>query len=326
MSIDDFKDARDFLLALRTDYSTAKAKFAWPKFDCFNWALDWFDGELAVGERRRAAGADAAGRAERDRELFLRRVVGGFVAGRQRLARARRQARRPAAADARQCRAAVDRAAGGDEARPGGHPGAAAARRRRCRRPAVARPRAPGRRRRGRRGEVRGAQRRTADARRRRRRAGGLARLGRAAAGEPAFRAGRADAAERPAAALFLLRRDVAAEAGAAHPRELSGRPSDDHVRARSAARRRASQHFFARLGHARVVERLRAVERRRDRGRADAAPSSRAPSSIISPPIRSLRSAPRRPSGASSFSSISASGTWRCARSALRASRSMRT
>ena len=51
MSIDDFKDARDFLLALRADYSTAKAKFAWPKFDCFNWALDWFDGELAVGER-----------------------------------------------------------------------------------------------------------------------------------------------------------------------------------------------------------------------------------------------------------------------------------
>ena len=34
MSIEDFKDARDFLLALRTDYSTAKAKFAWPKFDC----------------------------------------------------------------------------------------------------------------------------------------------------------------------------------------------------------------------------------------------------------------------------------------------------
>ncbi|MGO4871993.1 MAG: AMP-binding protein [Roseiarcus sp.] len=50
MSIDDFRDARDFLLALRTDYSTAKAKFAWPKFECFNWALDWFDGELAAGE------------------------------------------------------------------------------------------------------------------------------------------------------------------------------------------------------------------------------------------------------------------------------------
>ena len=50
MSIDDFRDARDFLLALRADYSTAKAKFAWPKFDCFNWALNWFDAELAAGE------------------------------------------------------------------------------------------------------------------------------------------------------------------------------------------------------------------------------------------------------------------------------------
>jgi len=49
MPSEEFKDARDFLLALRTDYSTAKAKFAWPKFDCFNWALDWFDDELAAG-------------------------------------------------------------------------------------------------------------------------------------------------------------------------------------------------------------------------------------------------------------------------------------
>jgi len=51
MSIDDFRDARDFLLALRSDYSTAKAKFAWPKLDRFNWALDWFDAELAAGPK-----------------------------------------------------------------------------------------------------------------------------------------------------------------------------------------------------------------------------------------------------------------------------------
>ena len=49
MSIDEFRDARDFLLAFRADYSTAKAKFAWPKLERFNWALDWFDGELAKG-------------------------------------------------------------------------------------------------------------------------------------------------------------------------------------------------------------------------------------------------------------------------------------
>ena len=323
MSIDDFRDARDFLLALRTDYSTAKAKFAWPKFDCFNWALDWFDGELAAGEHGARPALTLLGEPTETYSFAELSEASSRVANC--LARARRRARRPAAADARQCRAAMDRAAGGDEARPGGHPGAAAARGGRRRRTAVARPRAPRRRRGGRCGEVRGAQRRPAGARRRRRRAGGLARLGRAHAGEPAFRAGRADAAERPAAALFYFRHHGAAEAGAAHARELSGRPSDDHVRARPAARRHASQHFLARLGQARVVECLRAVERRRDRRRADGAlrcarrpRSSRRPSDhfVLRPadglaPVHSARSRPveRR----------------RCARFALRASRSIR-
>jgi acetyl-CoA synthetase len=45
-----FKAARDFLLAHRTDYSTAYRNFRWPELDCFNWALDWFDGELAQGD------------------------------------------------------------------------------------------------------------------------------------------------------------------------------------------------------------------------------------------------------------------------------------
>jgi acetyl-CoA synthetase len=35
--------ARDLLLAHRTEYSTAVARFAWPVLDEFNWALDWFD-------------------------------------------------------------------------------------------------------------------------------------------------------------------------------------------------------------------------------------------------------------------------------------------
>jgi acetyl-CoA synthetase len=35
--------ARDLLLAHRTEYSTAVARFAWPALDEFNWALDWFD-------------------------------------------------------------------------------------------------------------------------------------------------------------------------------------------------------------------------------------------------------------------------------------------
>jgi acetyl-CoA synthetase len=45
-----FKAARDFLLAHRTDDATAYRDFRWPELDRFNWALDWFDAELARGE------------------------------------------------------------------------------------------------------------------------------------------------------------------------------------------------------------------------------------------------------------------------------------
>ena len=45
-----FKAARDFLLAHRTDYDTAYRDFRWPELQRFNWALDWFDRELAGGE------------------------------------------------------------------------------------------------------------------------------------------------------------------------------------------------------------------------------------------------------------------------------------
>ncbi|WP_433876969.1 AMP-binding protein [Sinomonas atrocyanea] len=40
---DEFRQARDQLLALREDYARAHAEFAWPRFDEFNFALDWFD-------------------------------------------------------------------------------------------------------------------------------------------------------------------------------------------------------------------------------------------------------------------------------------------
>jgi acetyl-CoA synthetase len=49
MSTAEFKHARDFLLACGDDYALAKARFVWPKLDRFNWALDWFDAELANG-------------------------------------------------------------------------------------------------------------------------------------------------------------------------------------------------------------------------------------------------------------------------------------
>src|SRR5258707_3871394 len=42
-----FQEARAFLLKHRIDYDTAFAGFRWPDPVPFNWALDWFDAELA---------------------------------------------------------------------------------------------------------------------------------------------------------------------------------------------------------------------------------------------------------------------------------------
>ena len=50
MSTESFKAARDLLLALRDNYEFARSGFQWPKLKRFNWALDWFDAELAKGE------------------------------------------------------------------------------------------------------------------------------------------------------------------------------------------------------------------------------------------------------------------------------------
>jgi acetyl-CoA synthetase len=50
VAADAFKTARDFLLTHRTDYATAYRDFRWPDPTHFNWALDWFDNELARGD------------------------------------------------------------------------------------------------------------------------------------------------------------------------------------------------------------------------------------------------------------------------------------
>src|ERR1700753_1317393 len=42
-----FQEARAFLLKHRTDYDKAVADFRWPDAIPFNWALDWFDADLA---------------------------------------------------------------------------------------------------------------------------------------------------------------------------------------------------------------------------------------------------------------------------------------
>jgi acetyl-CoA synthetase len=52
-----FQEARAFLLQHRSDYDTAVKGFRWPDPVPFNWALDWFDAELAgnADSRDRAA-------------------------------------------------------------------------------------------------------------------------------------------------------------------------------------------------------------------------------------------------------------------------------
>jgi len=49
-----FAAARAFLLEHRTDYTTAYAGFRWPEPQHFNFALDWFDAELAQGAKGEA--------------------------------------------------------------------------------------------------------------------------------------------------------------------------------------------------------------------------------------------------------------------------------
>ncbi|MET3707916.1 AMP-binding protein [Arthrobacter sp. UYEF6] len=48
---DDFREARDRLLALQSDYHQARREFVWPQFTEFNFALDWFDQIAADPEK-----------------------------------------------------------------------------------------------------------------------------------------------------------------------------------------------------------------------------------------------------------------------------------
>jgi len=47
----EFLNARDYLLAHRSDYHTALRGFSWPKMNRFNWALDYFDVMAADNSR-----------------------------------------------------------------------------------------------------------------------------------------------------------------------------------------------------------------------------------------------------------------------------------
>ena len=66
-----FKDARAFLLKHRTDYDAAVKGFRWPDPVPFNWALDWFDAELARDPESRDRAALWIVDAGSDRETKL---------------------------------------------------------------------------------------------------------------------------------------------------------------------------------------------------------------------------------------------------------------
>ncbi|HEY2402302.1 MAG TPA: hypothetical protein VGI23_18245, partial [Steroidobacteraceae bacterium] len=50
---ESFRQARDFLVAHRTDYEGACRGFQWPRPERFNWDIDWFDA-IALGNTRTA--------------------------------------------------------------------------------------------------------------------------------------------------------------------------------------------------------------------------------------------------------------------------------
>jgi acetyl-CoA synthetase len=66
-----FKDARAFLLQHRADYDAAVKGFRWPDPVPFNWALDWFDAELARDPESRDRAALWIVDAGSDRETKL---------------------------------------------------------------------------------------------------------------------------------------------------------------------------------------------------------------------------------------------------------------
>ena len=80
-----YKAARDFLITHRTDYRAAYDGFRWPELTGFNWALDWFDGELARGELRDQpaliiTGSDAVRLTFRELSQRSNRVANGLRA------------------------------------------------------------------------------------------------------------------------------------------------------------------------------------------------------------------------------------------------------
>ena len=83
MSREAFREARDFLFAHRGDYAAAHRGFRWPEMQHFNYALDWFDAELAAGplgntEALRITGEAAATRSFAQLSAESSRIANGL--------------------------------------------------------------------------------------------------------------------------------------------------------------------------------------------------------------------------------------------------------
>ncbi len=94
-----FRQARALLLELDDRYVAAKTTFVWPRPERFNWALDWFDAELAAGDHGAKIALKVVGETVETRtfaELSLE-----LRPPRQRPALDRREALRPPFDDAR---------------------------------------------------------------------------------------------------------------------------------------------------------------------------------------------------------------------------------
>ncbi len=83
--MNSFKEARDFLFAHAGDYKAAHAGFRWPALEHFNYALDWFDAELAQGESAdrlalKIVGDAAAERTFRQLSVASNRLANGLRA------------------------------------------------------------------------------------------------------------------------------------------------------------------------------------------------------------------------------------------------------